>query len=206
MRDVKSEPGSIRAERATVTRRRIEAAARSCFAEHGYAATTLREIAADAGVAVQTVYAIYGSKANILGALRLSVVADPAADSAWGAALTAPDVTTAIEAFARSIRLRWEHGHDIVAINADAARSDPRVRAGVDAAIGVRRAGIGEVALALVAADPALGPVRDVTAILEALTVTEIYATLTGPYGWTPDSYEAWLARALLDALRAPRG
>ncbi len=189
-----------------VTRQRIEASARVCLATRGYAATTLREIAAHAGVAVQTVYAIYGSKANILRELRLSVIADPAADAAWGAALNATDVAASIESFARSIRLRWEHGHDIVAINADAARCDPRVRAGVDAAIGIRRAGIGEVAAALVTADPTLGPAREVTAILEALTVTEVYATLTGAHGWTPDAYEAWLARALLDAVQAPRG
>ncbi len=54
---------------AEVTRRRIVAAARVLFARDGYGATTLRGIATEAGVAVQTVYAVYGSKAGTLAAL-----------------------------------------------------------------------------------------------------------------------------------------
>ncbi|HEY6013057.1 MAG TPA: helix-turn-helix domain-containing protein, partial [Candidatus Limnocylindrales bacterium] len=96
MRDVKSPAGSLRAERAAVTRRRILEAARRRFADAGYGATTLREIAVAAGVAVQTVYAVFGSKASILRALRESVVDDPAAAEAYGAAIASTDVRDAL--------------------------------------------------------------------------------------------------------------
>lgn len=206
MRDVKSPAGSLRATRAADTRHRIEEAARHCFADRGYAATTLREIAAEAGVAVQTVYATFGSKAAILRSLRLRVVGDTEADAAWGAALDASTVREAIEAFAHSIRLRWEHGADIVAANTDAARSDPAIRAEVDAAVRVRRTGIAVLAERLVRLEPRLEPAERITAQLEAVTVTDAYAVLTGAHGWSPDDYEAWLARAISDALEDERG
>ena len=77
MKDVKSPAGSLRAERATITRNRIARAARILFTDRGYGATTLVAIAAEAGVAVQTVYAVYGSKANILRTLLQALVSDP---------------------------------------------------------------------------------------------------------------------------------
>lgn len=201
MRDVKSPAGSLRAARAADTRRRIEEAARQCFADRGYAATTLREVAVEAGVAVQTVYATFGSKAAILRSLRLRVVGDSEADDAWGAALDASMVRVAVEAFAHSIRLRWEHGADIVAANTDAAHSDAAIRAEVDAAVHVRRTGITLLAERLIHLEPRLEPAERVAALLEALTVTDAYAVLTGAHGWSPDDYEAWLTRAISDAL-----
>ena len=202
MRTVKSRPGTVRAERAGLTRQAITEAARRCFRASGYAATTLREIADEAGVAVQTVYASFGSKANILRALRLDVIGDEDADAAWAQALVASDNEAAIDAFARSIRLRWEHGADVVAINREAARTDVDVRAEVEVADLIRHTGIAEVAAALVARDAELGPVTHVAAQLEALTVTPVYEVLTAVYGWTPEAYQRWLAGALADALR----
>ncbi len=205
MRTVKSRPGTVRAERAGLTRQAITEAARRCFHASGYAATRLREIADEAGVAVQTVYAAFGSKANILRALRLDVIGDEEADAAWAQSLGAPDNQAAIDAFARSIRLRWEHGADVVAINREAARADVQVRAEVEVADLVRRTGIAEVAAALVARDPELGPVTRVAAQLEALTVTTVYEVLTAGHGWAPEAYERWLAGVLADALARNR-
>ena len=53
---------SLREEQAQRTRLAILGAARQVFAEHGYAATTIAQIAASAGVAVDTVYASVGTK------------------------------------------------------------------------------------------------------------------------------------------------
>jgi AcrR family transcriptional regulator len=197
MTDVKSPNGSLRAERAAVTRRRIASAARALFGNRGYAATTLREVAIEAGVAVQTVYAVFGSKANILRALREGLVNDPAADAAFGAAVAEPSPSRALGLFARSIRLRWETGHDVVAIHADAASADPVIRDEVDRVLAARRRGIAELAQSLVQHEAALGDARRLTAIIDALTLPEVYAELVGVHGWTADAYEAWLASAL---------
>jgi AcrR family transcriptional regulator len=58
-----------RREQADATRARFAASARRLFAQNGYAATTIQSIAQDAGLAVQTFYATYGSKKAVLFAL-----------------------------------------------------------------------------------------------------------------------------------------
>ncbi|HEY7050747.1 MAG TPA: helix-turn-helix domain-containing protein [Mycobacterium sp.] len=72
MSDVnKAEPrrryqSSVRAEGAMRTRQAIVSAATRLFVERGYAATSLADIAAAAGVARPTVFAAFGSKAALL--------------------------------------------------------------------------------------------------------------------------------------------
>jgi AcrR family transcriptional regulator len=57
---------SVRRERARATRERILAVAYQLFATRGYQATTMPDIAAAAGVAVQTVYFVFHTKAILL--------------------------------------------------------------------------------------------------------------------------------------------
>jgi AcrR family transcriptional regulator len=57
---------SVRRERARATRERILAVAYELFATRGYQATTMPDIAAAAGVAVQTVYFVFHTKAILL--------------------------------------------------------------------------------------------------------------------------------------------
>ncbi len=65
MADVK--PASIpRRQRARATRRKIIDAARRLFADEGYASTTMDAVAAEASVAVQTVYHVFHTKAELL--------------------------------------------------------------------------------------------------------------------------------------------
>jgi AcrR family transcriptional regulator len=201
MADVKPGPGArrptLRAERAQVTRRRIADAARRLFARDGYATTTLAGIAVEAGVAVQTVYAVYGSKAGILAALRESVVHQPEAEALYAQAMAETPAPRRLELFVRSIRRRWELSGDVVAIHRDAGTADPGIRAAVTAILERRRRGIGVLAATL---EPVLGEGVDVAqaaAVLDALTLPEVYAELVDVQGWPPDAYEAWLAATL---------
>ena len=57
---------SNRRERSRATRQRIIAAAYELFAARGYERTTMPEVAASAGVAVQTVYFVFHTKAGLL--------------------------------------------------------------------------------------------------------------------------------------------
>ena len=59
----------VRDEQAARTRARILDAAADLFAERGYARTTVQDLAEHAGVARDTVHAVFGSKARILTAL-----------------------------------------------------------------------------------------------------------------------------------------
>ena len=58
-----------REQQAQATRAAIVAAARTLFVRDGYAATSVRAIAAEAGVSDQTIYAAFGSKRALLTAL-----------------------------------------------------------------------------------------------------------------------------------------
>jgi AcrR family transcriptional regulator len=58
----------LRGEQAALTRRRVLDAAREQFVEHGYAQVTVAGVARQAGVARETVYKAFGSKADLLKA------------------------------------------------------------------------------------------------------------------------------------------
>lgn len=57
---------TLRAEQADGTRRRIRAAADALFLERGYTDVSMDDIARAAGVARQTVFSAFGSKAKVL--------------------------------------------------------------------------------------------------------------------------------------------
>src|SRR6266566_6576365 len=59
-----------RRERAQQTRARIVEAAYRLFSRHGYDATTMQAVADEAGVAVQTVYFTFRTKAGLLASIE----------------------------------------------------------------------------------------------------------------------------------------
>ena len=63
MRTVKE---NRRSEKARLTRQRIRDAAYDLFVEHGYGVTALQDVADRAGVAVQTIYFVFGTKRALL--------------------------------------------------------------------------------------------------------------------------------------------
>src|SRR3977135_917951 len=58
-----------RREQAAATRAQIREAAQRLFERDGYAATTMAAIAAEAGVALKTVYVAFETKSGVLGVL-----------------------------------------------------------------------------------------------------------------------------------------
>ena len=78
----------LRAERAAETRHRITTAALELFTEHGFGGSTVTAIAKRAGVAPQTVYAVFGTKGAILQAL-LSRLEEDAGAAEWRARIAA---------------------------------------------------------------------------------------------------------------------
>ena len=203
MGDVKARL-TLRDERAQVTRRRIADAARGLFRTRGYGATTLQAVAEEAGVAVQTVYAVYGSKAGILHELRDTVLRQPGAEALYEDAMREINGGRKLELFASSIRRRWESGHDVVAIHRDAGATDPTVRDEVEQVLSMRRRGIARLAQSM---EGELAPGTDVahaTAVIDSLTLPEVYAELTEIGGWSADEFERWLATCLKDQLLLP--
>jgi AcrR family transcriptional regulator len=64
----------LRAAQAEATRRRIVGAALERFAANGVAGTSINDVARAAGVAPETVYGSFGSKAGLLGEIASTVV------------------------------------------------------------------------------------------------------------------------------------
>jgi AcrR family transcriptional regulator len=192
---------TLREERAAVTRRRIRDAARHRFFEDGYAATTLRAIADEAGVAVQTVYAVFGSKAAILAELRALAVDLPKADAELRAAMAEPTPQRRLARFAHSIRTRWELAGDIVRADQDAVRVDPSLRPGIAAANARRHGGIAAFVRGISTDLGAHIDVERSIGVVNALTLYAVYDELVSIQGWTPDAYEEWLADSLVSGV-----
>ena len=67
---------TLRAEQARQTRAAVLDAAGRCFLERGYAATTMKDVAAAAGVSVPTVFAQGGKAALLLACVDRTIVGD----------------------------------------------------------------------------------------------------------------------------------
>src|ERR671919_655371 len=105
-----------REAQARRTQERIVDAARRLWVEHGFAATTMEAIAAEAKVAVQTVYGAFGSKGGILTALLGRLEAEAGGETLMrdlAAARTARQQLAQVAAFNRRL---FEAGADIIAI------------------------------------------------------------------------------------------
>ena len=77
---------AARKAQAAATRRSILDAAHALFVADGYAATTIQAIADDAGVAVQTVYAVFGNKRRLDQVIEAAIVGDDDPDARDGPA------------------------------------------------------------------------------------------------------------------------
>jgi AcrR family transcriptional regulator len=183
-------------------------AARSLFIEQGYAATTMAEVAAAAGVAVQTLYYSFRTKGQLLIALVQylasgDIEAAPMSEPAWMRdALAAGSGVHVLE-------LMIEHGTDIyhnvaeIASAVDEALGDPHVgqfwegiarqrRAGMAALMG-RVAALGELAL----------PLERATDIAFVLASHETYRGLVISARWSERDYRSWILALLKDQLLA---
>jgi len=206
-----------RQEQARENQRRIIDAATTLFADRGYAGTPLTEIAAAAGVAVQTVYAAFGTKVNLLArAIDASLAGDeapvPMAERDPVRRIIAePDPYRTVEMYAALTAAISARAHGIVLAAWAAAPSDPAVAALVAELDAQRLRGMTDAARSLAAKARAAGCLaEDVTEedIRDALWVfnsAQLYGLLLRDRGWTPDHYQAWLTRAWTRLLLTPR-
>lgn len=192
----------LRRLHADVTRRAVLDAARSLFVAHGYAGTSMRRLAEQAGVAVQTIYSAFGSKPGVLMALLDALDVDAAEPIARRLAegRDPAEVPALVAALERGVR---ELGGDVLRIVRDAAATDPEIVEVWDRAFDRHRDGVARVCDRLARA----GHLRDgltregAYATALALTSLEVYEELVHRAGWSHDDYERWLASALRHSL-----
>lgn len=193
---------SRRRQQAAQTREAVLAAAGRLFAERGWPGTGMRDVAAVADVAVETVYANFRSKADLLlAAIDAAVVGDtaevPLADRPGFAALgTGPPAERAAAAarLMLGIQQRTAGLHRALA---QAAAGDAELARRRRADEERRRLSV-EQGAALVAGRPVSTRERDG---LWAVLSIEVYELLTGLSGWTDQQYEDWVAEMVLRLL-----
>lgn len=202
-----------RRERAKATRRRIAVAALGRFSGHGYAATTMDSIAHDAGVAVQTVYFTFHTKAELLIAALTIAGGGPASAEDVLARDWMAEVIDASTG-PRRLALIVEHGNEIYrrvgpllpAVQA-ASSVDSDVEVAWRGLVDRRRHGMRRVVDEVFARRGELRAELDPELALDllfGLHRAEVFVAFTVECGWTVERFKAWqfvtLARALLPA------
>ncbi|MET7767711.1 helix-turn-helix domain-containing protein [Nocardia sp. NPDC005366] len=193
-----------RVAQAADTRHAILDAARQLFVERGYAATTVAEIATQAGVSVDTVYASIGRKPVLLRELVETALsgtdhAIPARERDYVRAIrAATGAEDKIMIYAHALTALQQRLAPIFLALRDAATSDDSC-ARIWAEIGERRArNMREFAADL----RDTGQLRDdlsddeVADIIWSMNATEYWVLLVGERNWTAERFRDWLADA----------
>lgn len=124
-------PKPTRRERAQATRLRIIRAAYARFCAQGYAGTTMADVAAQAGVAVQTVYFTFHTKAELLaGAYEFAVLGEddprpPPMQPWYAAAREEPDAHLALRLLAPGVAAIVARAAPLETVVRATAASDP---------------------------------------------------------------------------------
>jgi TetR/AcrR family transcriptional regulator, regulator of cefoperazone and chloramphenicol sensitivity len=207
------EPGSgarsayespIRREQAELTRGRITEAARSLFLTRGYARTSLKQVAAEAGVSEQTIYATFGRKRELLQAImdQMDLAAGVEQVMADLAAADGDPLRQLVHFVAYDRRL-FERERDHLMIMRDAGSSEPELvqtlRAGRERGRQVhlrifslwqKEGHLAEALDAESAAD-----------LYHAVSSLESFDYLVHERGWSPELWEQQTFRILTGAL-----
>ncbi len=214
MTDVKSVGRSSRRDRAKATRLRILTSAQQLFLERGYPDTTMDDVAAAAGVAVQTVYYAFKTKSLLLReTIDLASTGEPdqprAAERAW------MQEALSTESGDRALAVAVENGVDIYtrtvplwpALQA-ASANDPDVQHYFSSIVADRRAGMSQLVRHL----DELGYLRpDISSehgadVVAALFSPETYLALVRDAHWPIEKLKAWLWQTLRTQLSGRTG
>ena len=185
----------LRAAQAGQTRLVILAAATRLFAEQGWAGTGMRDVARAAQVSVETVYANFGSKAQLLKqAMDVAVVGDdepvPLSDRPEFRALAEGDARARAAATGRlMVNLRRRTAR-LQGVLQQAGPSDPELAEVLRAGRVTERQQFRDGLTAVAQRDVTDTEVDGIYAVLS----NDVYLLLTGTCGWTDNAYESWVA------------
>ncbi|WP_344426546.1 TetR/AcrR family transcriptional regulator [Pseudonocardia ailaonensis] len=192
----------LRAESARRTRASVREAATALFVAQGYVRTTVKEIAAAAGVALRTVHTAYpGGKIEIFHeALDVATAGDEAAI----AVIDRPEVRESLADPDRLIADLARHGTallgragPLLAACVGSAGADPEMAELNELGARTMAADMRRVAEALDGHGLLAVPVDEAADVLFALCSPMLHDLLVGRRSWTAERYETWLARAL---------
>lgn len=184
-----------RQQQAEETRRRIAEAAKKLLEETGYTGMTIPTVAKAAGVAVPTVYAVFGSKKGIVSELLDQARFGDAYQALITEARKVTDPMRLLEFPPRFARRIYEAEIPVENLLHGAGMVAPELAAVEDERNCQRYDSQAMVIDALERAKLLRqGLTRDAArAVLWTLTSREIFRMLVRERGWSGDEYEAWL-------------
>jgi len=197
--------GGSRKERAQATRRRMMEAAYRVFSERGYAKTTMEAIAAEAGVAVQTLYFTFHTKAELLQAAFEHAVlgADdptpPHLTEWYRKAVEEPRLDKAVALVVDGAVRIFERAAPLVLV----AQADEDGRAAYEFNERLRADGYRDMLGFLADKQPLRkGLTLDrATDVMLGILGPQLFSLLTTDRGWTTAEYGAWAKGALVREL-----
>jgi AcrR family transcriptional regulator len=192
----------LRAAQAGQTRLAILAAATRLFAEQGWAGTGMRDVARAAQVSVETVYANFGSKAQLLKqAMDVAVVGDdepvPLSDRPEFRALAEGDARARAEATGRLMVSLRRRSARLQRVLQQAGPSDPELAGVLQAGRVTERQDFRKGLTAVAQRDVTETEVDEMFAVLS----NDVYLLLTETCGWTDDAYQSWVATTVVRLL-----
>jgi len=200
---------TLRQQQASQTRARILDTAQRLFTQRGYGATTMENIASEAGVATDTVYATFGTKAGLLHKLldvRVGGDDAPVAllDRAGPQKVRAEtNQKKQIATFAADVAQIQERAVPVDDIIRSAAAVDPEIAAFRARMHGLRYDNMRRFVSWLAAKGrfrPGIGE-EEAAAIVWTLAGPEVNRLLRTDRGWSRERYVAWLADTLVRTL-----
>jgi TetR/AcrR family transcriptional regulator of autoinduction and epiphytic fitness len=199
-----------RQEQARQTRRAILDAAAKLFVEPGYAATPLTAVAAEAGVAVQTVYAVFGSKRQLLSDLvDVTLAGDDErvamADRSFVADIRAlTGLRARLTRYARHLTETHARQVQVMLALAGAATADPDAAAIWRKNLDERYRGMTMLAADLVSTGEVLiSPERAADVLWLAQDIRN-YDWLVRERGWPVERFEKWFVDGVAAVLGTP--
>jgi AcrR family transcriptional regulator len=198
-----------RAQAAMRTRAAILLAAEALFLRDGYVGTSMKRIAARAGVSEKTMYLAFDTKATLLrrviqAAVRGDEDAAPLTDQPQWRGVVAGPPAEALARFAAQNAALMTRTAPIVALGEAAAAADPELAAHRDDAHAAARADLCALAAALKHRGSLRADVdeQDAADIMYALAADEsVFLRLTRECGWDEARYADLIARALAATL-----
>lgn len=193
-----------RLERAAATRRSILAAARQLFVENGYTATTVTQIAHEAGVSLDTVYATVGRKPALLRELVETAIsgtehAVPADQRDYVVRMRAAgSAQDTITIYAHAITAIQQRLAPVFLALRDAASTDPDCAALWTEIAERRAANMRRLAADLRAKGGLRSDLSDdqVADIIWSMNSSEYWVLLVRERSWSADQFAEWLADA----------
>jgi AcrR family transcriptional regulator len=196
-------------EERRATRRRVAAAARDLFFTKGYVATTMAEIAAEAGVALQSVYSAGRSKADLLHLVTDIAVAGDDQEVMLLDRPTFSEVAREssperqVEMIASLIVATMERLAPVWVAYREAAAVDPTASANLVAAHRRRYETFAEM-IRMIPEDRLRRSAEEATDTAWAIGSIDVFLLLRSIRGWDAPRYAEWLSRTLRDELVGP--